>query len=275
MLQLGYVRDRNFVLAERFADGINDRLPGLAAELVKLHVDVILADATPAAVAASKATTTIPIVFDSVSDPVKIGLADSLAHPGHNSTGLSNFSGDLGPKRLQLLAQMVPGLTRVALLRNPTNPNTARGSFNGVLAAADQLGLHAVPFDVSVPDDVGSAFRSMAQQSVQAVYIQADTFLWQQRQTVVDLALRLKLPSACPFAAFVELGGLMSYGVDPSAAIPEVASYVDKIFRGAKPSDLPIQQPTQIDLVINRKTADALQLTIPQGLLVQALKVIG
>jgi len=274
MLALGYIEGNNFVFAERFADGQYEHLRELAAELVRLNVDVILASSTPVAIAASRATTIIPVIFDNVSDPVLIGLADSLGHPGRNCTGISNFSGDLSPKRLQLLKQMVPGLTRVALLRNPTNPMAQR-ALPGLLEVAEKLGLHALPFNASSPQEVESAFRSMAQQSVQAVNIQADAFLYDRRQVIAELALKYRLPSICPFAEFVEIGGLMSYGADNLADATLVAAFVDKIFRGAKPVDLPIQQPTRVDLIINRKTAGALQLTIPRDLLIQALKVIG
>ena len=166
MRELGYVEDKHFKIAPRFADGRSDRLSVLAAELVGLNPDVILASGTPAAVAASQDTTTIPIAFDSVGDPIRIGLADSLSHPGRNSTGLSNFSGDLGGKKLQFLLQMVPSVTRVALLLNPMNPNLAKGKPK-LLAAAKKLGLTILEFSASTPEEVGPAFTSMAQQHVQ------------------------------------------------------------------------------------------------------------
>lgn len=273
MLDLGYTRGKQFVVVERLADGRNERLPELADELVKLNVDLIWASSTNAVAAAQAATTTIPIVFESVADPVRAGFADSLAHPGHNITGLSNFSADLGPKRFQLLKQMVPSLTRVAVLMNSTNPYYAT-QVPRTQAVAEQLGLRAQVVSASSPDEMEPAFLAIASQHAQAVFVSPDAYLWAQRQRIAELALKYGLPSMFPFAECVEVGGLMSYGVDALIGIRIVASYVDRILKGAKPGELPIEQPTRVDLVINRKTADALKLTIPQVLLLQAEKVI-
>lgn len=273
MLDLGYVRGNDFVVVERFADGKNERLAELAAELVRLKVDIIYTTSTNAVAAAQRATTSIPIIFEGVADPVRSGFADSLSHPGHNITGLSNFSADLTPKRLQLLKQMVPSLTRVAVLMNSRNPYYTT-QVPRMHAAAEQLGLRAHIVSASSPEELEPAFEAIASQRAQAVSVSADAYLWAQRQRIAELALRYGLPSIFPFAECVEVGGLMSYGVDNLVGIRKVATYVDKVFKGAKPSELPIEQPTRVDLVINRKTATALQLTIPQVLLLQTEKVI-
>lgn len=273
MLDLGYTRGKQFVVVERLADGRNERLPELAAELVKLKVDLILASSTNAVAAAQAATTTIPIVFESVGDPVRAGFADSLAHPGHNITGLANFSADLAPRRFQLLKQMVPSLTRVAVLVNSTNPYYAT-QVPKTQAVAEQLGLRAQIVSASSPEEMEPAFLAFASQHAQAVFVSPDAYLWVQRQRIAELALKYGLPSMYPFAECVEVGGLMSYGVDYLNGIRVVASYVDRILKGAKPGELPIEQPTRVDLVINRRTADTLKLTIPQVLLLQAEKVI-
>ena len=273
MLDLGYTRGKQFVVVERVADGKNERLPELADELVKLKVDLILASSTNAVAAAQAATTTIPIVFESVGDPVRAGFADSLAHPGHNITGLANFSADLAPKRFQLLKQMVPSLTRVAVLMNSTNPYYAT-QVPRTRAVTEQLGLRAQIVSASSPEELEPAFLAFGSQHAQAVFVSPDAYLWAQRQRIAELALKYGLPSMYPFAECVEVGGLMSYGVDYLIGIRIVASYVDRILKGAKPGELPIEQPTRVDLVINRKTAAALKLTIPQALLLQAEKVI-
>jgi len=273
MLDLGYTRGRDFVVVERFADGRNERLPELAEQLVKLKVDLIWASSTNAVAAARNATTSMPIVFESVADPVQAGFADSLARPGHNMTGFSNFAGDLNPKRLQLLKQMVPSLTRVAVLLNSTNPYYA-AQVPRMQAAAEQLGLRAQIVSVSSTEELEPAFQSVASRRAQAVYISADAYFWAQRQQIAELALRYRLPSMFPFSEYVEVGGLMSYGADSMVGFRIVATYVDRIFKGAKPGDLSIEQPTRVELVINRKTADALHLTIPQVLLLQAERVI-
>lgn len=273
MLDLGYTRGKQFVVVERVADGKNERLPELADELVKLKVDLILASSTNAVAAAQAATTTIPIVFESVGDPVRAGFADSLAHPGHNITGLANFSADLAPKRFQLLKQMVPSLTRVAVLMNSTNPYYAT-QVPRTRAVTEQLGLRAQIVSASSPEELEPAFLAFGSQHAQAVFVSPDAYLWAQRQRIAELALKYGLPSMYPFAECVEVGGLMSYGVDYLIGIRIVASYVDRILKGAKPGELPIEQPTRVDLVINRRTADALKLTIPQVLLLQAEKGI-
>lgn len=273
MHDLGYVRGTHFVLVERFADGRNERLRELAVELVMLKVDIIIAISTNAALAAKQATASIPVVFSGVADPVLAGLADKIARPGRNLTGLANFAADLNPRRLQALKQMVPNLTRVAVLANSTNPYYAT-QLQRMQPSADQLGLRLLLFSASTREELEPAFKAMTQQRAEAVTVIADPYLLAESQRIAELALISRLPSMFAFADGVEAGGLMSYGIDPRVELRRIAVYVDKILKGAAPGELPIEQPTRVDLVINRKTANALQLTIPQVLLLQAEKVI-
>jgi putative tryptophan/tyrosine transport system substrate-binding protein len=273
MLELGYVVGKDFVLVERLAEGKSERLPALAAELVNLRVDLILASPTIAARAAQRATSTIPIVFERVADPVGTGLADSVAHPGRNLTGVSNFTFDLEGKQFQFLMEMVPGLKRVAILTNFGNPGFATLN-SRTQSAGHQLGLSIQLVNARTVDELDGAFQAMVRERAEAVSFLADALLWPARQRVAELALQNRLPSMGPFEEYVQVGGLMSYGVDQSAGTRLTATYVDKIFRGAKPGELPIDQPTHLDLVINRKTAEALRLSVPQILLLQANKVV-
>ena len=273
MRDLGYVEGRGFTVVERVADGRNERLPALAAELVKLRVDLILASSTNAVRAAQAATSTIPIVFESVADPVVAGFANSVNRPGRNMTGLSNFSADLSPKRFQLLTQLLPGLTDVEVLSNRSNPYY--GSQKPAMeSSADKLGLRINFVDAGTPDEVEQAFRTLAARRAKALVVTADAYLLAMRQTIAALALKNRIPAVFPFAAYVDAGGLMSYGVDPAPAIRMTAIFVDKIFKGANPGDLPIEQPTRVEMVINRRTAAILRLTIPAALLLQAERVI-
>ena len=274
MRELGYLEGRDFVLVGRFAEGRIERLPALAAELVKMRVDLILAAPTIAAQAAQLATSTIPVVFERVADPVLAGIADSVAHPGRNLTGVSNFALDLDAKRFQLLLQMVPSLKHVAILANSASPYFASQK-QQLESAGDAYGVRSQVVSAATVEEIESGFQTMVRSGAQAVSVWADAFLWPERQRIADLALRHRLPSIGPFEEFVQVGGLMSYGVDQSAELALAASYIDKIFRGAKPGELPILQPTRMDLVINRKTAEALGLAVPQVLLLQAHKVVG
>jgi putative ABC transport system substrate-binding protein len=275
MLDLKYVNGKHFLMVERLAEGQNERLRGLAEELVKLKVDLILAHTTNAAAAARDATSSIPIVFFDVSDPVRAGFVESLGRPGRNMTGVSNFSADLHAKRLELLKQMVAGLRRVAALINPTNPYNSLGDIERrVQKPAEQLGLLALPIYATSPEELEPAFRSMKQQGAEAVLVTADAYFWTQRQLIGGLALSFRLPSIFAFAEFVDAGGLMSYGVDTREGVSRAASYVAKILKGARPADLPVEQPTKVDLVINRRTAEALSLSIPKMLLLKAEKVV-
>jgi ABC-type uncharacterized transport system substrate-binding protein len=273
MRELGYVEGSGFVIVARFADGRNDRLSALAAELAKLPADLIFASTTNAVKAAQAATGTIPIVFESVADPVAAGLADSMGRPGRNITGQANLSADLSPKRFQYLTQMVPGLSRVAVLANRSNPYY-REQKPLIEAHADKLGLRVRFFDAGSAAEVDLAFRAVAEWRAEAVAVTADAYLYALRQQIVDLSLKQRLPSMCPFAAYVDAGGLMSYGVDPALGIRLASILVDKIFKGARPGDLPVEQPTRVSLIINRRTATLLRLTVPAVLLLQAEKVI-
>jgi len=274
MRDLGYTNGKQFVLIERLGNGRTDRLTELAAELAKLNVDLIYAMSAGAVAAAQKATTTIPIVFDNVAEPVANGFADSLSHPGRNITGLTSIASDLNPKRVQFLKEMVPKLTRLALLTGAKNPFNS--SFEpSMQAAAAPLGIRLRSFSAAGPGELEAAFDSMSQWGAEALVQSGDLYLFRERQRIAELALKGKLASAHPTGDFVEVGGLLSYGVDPTFMNRKVAQYVIEILKGAKAGDLPIQQPTEVILVINRGTANALKLTIPQRLLMQADKVIG
>jgi putative ABC transport system substrate-binding protein len=273
MRELGHAEGRSFTLVERVADGRNERLPALAAELVMLRVDLILASTTNAAKAAQAATRTIPIVFESVADPVLAGFAESVNRPGRNMTGLSNFSADLSPKRFQLLTQLLPALAQVEVLSNRSNPYYLSQK-PAIESVAAKLGLRVSFVDAGTAEEVEQGFRAMAARRAMALVVTADAYLLAQRERIAALALKNRLPAVFPFAAYVEAGGLMSYGVDPSPAIRHAAAFVDKIFKGASAGDLPIEQPTRVEMVINRRTAALLRLTIPPALLLQAERVI-
>ena len=273
MLHLGYVKGRHYTVIERMAEGHNERLAPMARELVNLKVDLIFASPTNAVVEAQRATSTIPIVFVSVADPVGSGFAVSLAHPGHNLTGVTNFVGDLSGKRLELLKQMVPGLTRMAVLLTPKTPNYPR-FMPRLQANAAALGVGTTVVEAALPLSLEEVFKKITALAPQAIYVVGDPYLWVARKRVADLALETRLPTSYMFAEEVEAGGLMSYGADTQDWMRQCAIFVDKIFKGANPGDLPIEQPAKIDLVINGKTAAALGLKIPQTLLVQAARVI-
>jgi putative tryptophan/tyrosine transport system substrate-binding protein len=273
MKALGYEEGRQFAIVERSAEGSNDRLKEFAQELVQRKVDVICAATSNAAAAAQRATATIPIVFLYVQDPVASGFAESLARPGHNMTGLSNFNSDLIPKRLEFLKQMLPLLSRVALLVNPSNPFYPDIA-ERIQAPAEKLGLHTLPVNASRPAQLESAFEAMRVFKAEAIYVLGDPFLWNERVLIANLALRNRIPTMSSFVECVEAGGLMSYSPVTSGAMVQMATYVDKIFKGIKPADIPIEQPTQVELVLNRKTAIALGIAIPKVLLLQAERVI-
>ena len=271
--ELGYVVGKNLVIEWRSAEGKSERLPELAAELVRLKVDVLATGGTPATQAAQKATTAIPIVMISVGDPVGSGLVKSLARPGGNSTGLSNISAELGPKQLEMLLGMVPTIGRVAVLVNPSNATTTLGLKN-VQAVAQRVGVKIQPVEASTPGEIANAFVAMARQNAGALIVLREAFFQQQKNQIVELAAKQRLPSIGGYSEYVEAGGLMSYGQNLRENYKRAATYVDKIFKGANPGDLPVEQPTQFELFINRKTANALGLKIPNSMLVQATKVI-
>ena len=263
----------NCLLGGGAYEGRAELLVGLAKELVSRNVDLIYASSTNAVAAAKEATSTIPIVFESVADPVKAGFVESLARPGRNITGVSNFSADLTAKRFQYLKQTLPNLSRLGVLANPTNPYVGIAQKN-MQTAADEIGLNLQIVYARGADDVSIAFQSLSQQGAEAVLVTADAYLWNIRQEIANLALRHRLPSMHAFTASVEAGGLMSYGADPSETTRRGVAYIGKIFRGASPRDLPVEEPTRLVLSINQKTARALGVKIPSSILLQAHSVI-
>jgi putative ABC transport system substrate-binding protein len=273
MREHGYVEDKNLVIEWRFTEGRAELLPVLAAELVRLKVDTIVTTSTPTAQAAQKATTTIPIVMVSVSNPVESGLVKSLARPGGNITGLSSLSNDVVPKQLEMLLRMVPKLSRVAVLVNPTNSSMNTGLKN-IQAAADKVKVKVLPVEASTVSEIEKAFSAIAREKADAVILGTDPLFNQQARQIAELAMKNRLASIAMFRQSAEAGVLMSYGTSGTERFRRVAVHVDKILKGAKPGDLPIELPTEFELVINRKTANALGLTIPQSILVQATKVI-
>jgi putative tryptophan/tyrosine transport system substrate-binding protein len=273
MRGLGYVEGKNLAIEWRFANGNYERLPGLAAELVQLKVDLILAAPSPAIRAAQQATTTIPIVFPSTGDPVGSGFAASLARPGSNLTGLSNFNLDVSAKTLELLTVMIPKLSRVAVLANPGS-STESAMLKSIEAAAQKVGVRILSFEASTPEEIERALITMGRDSVDAVVIAADALLNMQRRQIAELAIKVRLPSISQGTIYAKAGGLMSYGQDSTENYRRAAEYVDKILKGAKPGELPIEQPTRLSLLINLKTAKALGLTVPQSLLLRADEVI-
>jgi putative tryptophan/tyrosine transport system substrate-binding protein len=268
---LGYVEGRNLVIEYRSADGHAERFPELALELVRLKVEIILTRGTPAAIAAKNATATIPVVMATMGDP-RIIVA-SFAHPGGNVTGVTTFSTELTAKRVELLKELVPNASRVALLHNMGNP-AAPPEWEETKNAARALRLQAELLDVRSEDDFGRAFELAAGLKVDALLVGFDGLTQMHRQTIVDLIARNKLPSAFPAREFVEAGGLVAYAVNYPELYSRFARFVDKIFKGAKPAEMPIEQPTKFELIINLKTARAMGLTIPQSLLVRADEVI-
>jgi putative ABC transport system substrate-binding protein len=270
---LGYIEGQNIAIEWRSAEGKYDQLPALAAELVRLGVDVIVADVTRATQAARQATTTIPIVMMVVADPVGSGLVPSLAHPGGNITGLSSLLPDISAKRLQLLTEAVPTVSRVAVLWNPGTPYH-QTLLQEVEAAAQALRLHLLPIAVQEPGEFEGAFSAMARAQVDALFVADAAVFMTARTRLVELAATSRLPTMFAHPDFVLAGGLMSYGPSYSERFRLAATYVDKILKGTKPADLPVEQPTKLELVINLKTAQALGLTIPPALLFQATEVI-
>ena len=273
MRDLGYVEGKNLVIEWRFADGRIDRLPALAAELVAAKVDVIVTTGTPPTRAAQQATRTIPIVTGAVNDPIASGFAASLAHPGGNITGLSLINVDINAKQLELLKIMLPRLSRVGALTNPANPSHP-GILKDFQSIASGMGVKVLPVMAATPEALELGFAALAREQAQAVFVFGDAFFIGARRQIVDLAQKTRLPSMFTFRESVQSGGLMSYGQDIPEFMRRAATYVDKILRGAKPADLPIEQPTTIHLSINRKTARALGLVIPQELLLRADELI-
>jgi putative ABC transport system substrate-binding protein len=270
---LGYIEGQNLSLEIRYADGKTDRLPVLAAEFVQLKMDVILTMSTPAALAAKQVTGTIPIVFTNVGDPVGAGVVASLARPGGNLTGMSLLASELSGKRLELLKETVPKTTRVVMLWNSANTGMLLRA-RETEAAAKVLGVTLRSQGVYDIDTFDSAFTAIARDRPDALLTLVDPFTMSQRRRIVEFAAQHHLPEMYEQREFVEAGGLMAYGPNAADAERRAAVFVDKILKGAKPADLPVEQPTKFELVINLKTAKALGLTIPQSVLIRADEVI-
>jgi putative ABC transport system substrate-binding protein len=269
---LGHIEGQHVMIEPRYAAGVVARLPDLAAELVRLQPDVIVVDGTLAAKAAGAATSTIPIVFTLVSDPVASGLVASLARPGRNLTGLSNVGSDLSAKRLQLLKEALAGATRIAVLSDPINLMTPQ--LLETKAAAGQLGIRLLLLEPREPTEWSGAFATMTRERVDGMVALTSPVFFSQRARLVELAMQARLPTMFPEREFVEGGGLMSYGLSFSAQWRRAAALVDKILKGGQPADIPVEQPTRFELVINLKTAKTLGLTIPPSVLTRADAVI-
>jgi putative tryptophan/tyrosine transport system substrate-binding protein len=273
MRELGYVEGRNLTVEYRWAARKEERLPELAAELVRLKVEVIVTAAAPAIEAAKRATSTIPIVMATAADPVGSGLVASLARPGGNVTGLSALSTDLAGKRLQLARELVPKASRVAVLAHHGTSAT-RLFLEEMRVAAQQMEVQLVVQEVQAADDLPGAFAAMQRERAQALVVQITPFSADNARRIVELAAQYRLPAMYDVRSFVDAGGLVSYGPSLPEMFRRAAFYVDRILKGAKPADLPIEQPTKFEMVINLKTATALGLSIPQSLLVRADQVI-
>ena len=272
--ELGWAEGQNIAIEPRWAEGSFERLPDLAAELVRLGVDVIVASVTQASLAAKQATATIPIVMVGVGDPLGSGLVASLAHPGGNVTGPASMLVEVSGKQLALLKETVPNASPVAVLWNPANPVWHAAASKETEAAARSMGLRLQLVEARGPDELEGAFAAMTGERAGALFVPADIILVRHAQQIADLAARHRLPAMYAFREHVEAGGLMSYAADFAVMFRRAAYYVDKLLKGAKPADLPVEGPTTFELVINLKTAQALGLTIPQSVLQQATEMI-
>ena len=271
---LGWVEGQNIAIEVRYADGKRDQLPELATELVRRKVDLIFVSTTPAALAAKHATTTIPVVFGFVGDPVGSGVVASLARPGGNITGWTHLAGlELAGKRLELIKETVSGATRIGALWNPANPGNAP-FVKELEAAAQALKVQLHPVPVREPKEIDSAFGALARARVEALVVVADGMLLAQRDRIIALVARSRLPAMYPSTDLVEAGGLMAYSVNLPEMYRRGASYVDRILKGARPADLPVERPTRLYFVINLTTAKTLGLTIPASVLLKADRII-
>jgi putative ABC transport system substrate-binding protein len=273
MRELGYVEGQNILIEGRFYGDHTERLPALAAELVQLKVDVIVAGTAPAPEAAHRATSTIPIVMGTHVDPIGSGLVVSLANPEKNVTGMSTLGPELVGKRLQLLKEVIPGISRVAVLSNPTDTAQAL-LLREALVAARSLKVHLQVLEARAPGNFNGAFSVMTKERVGGVIILTSSMFYDQRTRIAELAAQSRLPAIYSVKDYAEAGGLMTYGVNLGESFRRAATFVDKILKGAKPADLPVEQPTKFELVINLKTAKALGLTIPPSVLARADEVI-
>jgi putative ABC transport system substrate-binding protein len=273
MRELGYVEGKNLVIDWRYAEGKYERLPELLAELIRLKVDVIVAPGSPVISAVQKAGTNVPIVVVNAQDPVGSGLIKSLARPGGNITGLSSLAVDIGPKHLEMLLGMVPKLTRVAILVNFDNPSHSV-TLKNIQAAAQKVNARIFPVDARTAPEIEKAFSAMTRAKAEGVIVARDALFVQQARQIAELTTKNRLPAISGIREYMEAGGLIIYGPNSTDSFRRAATYVDKIFKGAKPGDLPVEQPTRFELIVNMKTAKALGIAIPQSILVRADKVI-
>jgi putative ABC transport system substrate-binding protein len=271
--ELGWMEGHNLALEYRYTEGSDERLPALAAELVRLQVDVIFAPSAPAPQAATQATTTTPIVMDTLGDPVQAGLVTGLAPPGGNITGTAGFAPELGGKQLERLKMAVPGLTAVAALANPANPHTLH-ALSEIVRAAHAFAVQLRGVDVREASALDAAFAVMTHERTDALIVRPDPMVLGQRQRIVAWAAQRRLPVMDCTREFVEVGGLMTDGPALASRFRHAATYVDKLLKGATPADLPVEQPIQFELVINLKSAQAMGLTLPPTFLFQATEVI-
>jgi putative ABC transport system substrate-binding protein len=270
---LGYIEGKDFIIEYRWEEGRFDRMQALATELVRLNVDIIVSSNTAALLAIKRATTTIPVVMLNPGDPIATGIVEGLARPGGNITGVTQMASELNGKRLELLKEIVPNLSRVAFLTNSANPSVTL-SLRQTEVAAGVLGVSVQALDVRAPDELQRAFSAFTRGRAQALVVPPDSTRLSQRRHIVDLAAKGRLPAMYSYREFVDSGGLIAYAPHGTDQFRRAATYVDKILKGAKPADLPVEQPTRFELVINLKTAKALGVTIPQSVLVRADQVI-
>ena len=271
--ELGYVAGKNIVIEWRSAEGKSERLPELAAELARLKPDALVAVGTPASLAVQKATTTLPIVMINAGDPIGTGLVKNLARPGGNLTGFSLMTAEIRPKQLEILREMVPALSRVAIMVNPANTSNITES-KQLQTAAQRFGVTIQFVEARTPQEIASGFVEMARQNARALLLPRDALFIQQREQILQLLAKHRLPCISGYGEFAEAGGLMSYGPKLRENYRRAAIYVDKILKGANPGELPVEQPTTFELAVNLKTAKALGIKVPQTIMIQATKVI-
>jgi len=270
---LGYEEGRDYSLEPRFAEGIESRLPSLAVELVGLRVDLIMTHAATPTLAAHRATQTIPIVMTSAGDPVGSGVVKSLANPGGNVTGTSNSLTDIAPKHLDLLRDTIPGVSRIVILMNP-DLQSHRAALKVIREMAPRIGAEILPVEAQSAEEIQKGFLQMARENAKAPIVVIDPIFLDRRRQIADLATKARLPCAGYSSEFADAGLLIGYGPNRSELFQRAAIYVDKILKGSKPSDLPVEQPTKFELVVNLKTAKAIGIKIPQSVLVRADRVI-
>jgi putative ABC transport system substrate-binding protein len=271
--ELGYEEGKNIFFEYRWAEGVDERLGELARDLVRLNIDAIVVSGTPAIVALKKATTTIPIVMAAAGDPVGSGIVDSLAHPGGNITGMSLMITDIGGRRLQLLRELAPTTVHTGIIWNPNNPYTPL-AVDEAMKAAKTLNIHLKPMEIRTAADFASEFESASKERIDSLIVVEDPLMVVHSRQIVDFAAKLGIPAVYGTKNFVDAGGLASYGASFPDLYRRTAFYVDKILKGAKAGELPIEQPTKFELVVNLKAAKALNLNIPPGILVTADVVI-